>query len=1004
MPSVVVISLLISGNRRRSNGYQMFSRRKAVGALRSNEFREQSSLLPVKMFHSTAASRIEISDEADEYNDLEDFTDRPSTTRSNNLSGDLGTMVRNRQGGRKQGSQLSTRAHQMAVTGQRSLPALLLTEQIVRLSREYRRLESAFSAMTPLDELVSEYLSIKYDWLEHQLETTTKSIRESEFEYSRIKDAQLQRIEDRLSTVIESLSDCANTIYKAERTLKLSRLESNISALALSVYELVEDVDEFVRPYISAKKNVDKILEESDFLKEDYDNLRRLFRMSESNLILIHLDLENLKNDTRYFTPAIREIFNQHYLAISRMMSVAMAISHSFRAYHLLRKLSEGPFGRAWYPYILRTYAVKKSPRDMKSKARHASILALISPQKDSHNPPHAATVLPRTYAKILQRFYLRRLGKPRASRSPRLHIYWRQLDVLAPFELAFRSSAVLSKQLMDLAKSLSSANSEMWSNLRNDARVRLREKTKRLFRRFGEHRFDILAEYQSLVHINWLRLETENKLYALGWKRSHSGPFTPRRSLSQDIGAFLRWTHKMAANEHNISLLSDRDKRNTISRRARESILQEERQIASEIILDYEPDTSPYSPSGRAATRMRSRKVKDPPSKPALRKVKTKSVQKAAPKDGPDRRKKLDGGKSNPKLSSLSRRDQRQKPIQAKKRDAARAGNQRVSLPPREHDNNRKSKPPRRDSSRPPPKNRSNYDSRLRRGKKLVDFGIFSYSKRSYTSGPAIIHTGTTESEECGSALVSIPNISLEPVVAIDGERCGHGSTALSGVKFIDTRNNSESSHVSEDHVHTPRFWSHHLCKGPGGKNILVHYCKSLQRTEEVTRYFLDSPVVGFDIEWKAQASLSDSIQSNVSLIQLANEERIALFQIALFRPGKKLEDLVAPSLKKLLESSDIMKVGVSIKADCTRLRKFLGINAHGLLELSHLYKLVKYSQSDPKMINKRLVNLNLQVEEHLGLPMDKDDDVRRSDWTRALDYRQVQCKFEGFLAPTSD
>jgi ribonuclease D len=162
----------------------------------------------------------------------------------------------------------------------------------------------------------------------------------------------------------------------------------------------------------------------------------------------------------------------------------------------------------------------------------------------------------------------------------------------------------------------------------------------------------------------------------------------------------------------------------------------------------------------------------------------------------------------------------------------------------------------------------------------------------------------------------------------------------------------------------------------------------------ERVANHFLKSDVVGFDIEWKAQASSLDPIQDNLSLIQLANEERIALFQISLFQPGRTVDDLVAPSLKKLLESPDITKAGVSIKADCTRMRKYLDIKARGLFELSYLYKLVTYAQSDFKNINKRSVNLGLQVEEHLGLPMDKNVAVRCSDWTRVLDYHQVQCR----------
>lgn len=192
-----------------------------------------------------------------------------------------------------------------------------------------------------------------------------------------------------------------------------------------------------------------------------------------------------------------------------------------------------------------------------------------------------------------------------------------------------------------------------------------------------------------------------------------------------------------------------------------------------------------------------------------------------------------------------------------------------------------------------------------------------------------------------------------------------------------------------------TPKFWSHTMLKSPEGKNIIVHYCKTLKSSEDVAQLFLNDKVLGFDMEWKAQASAWNSIQDNVSLIQVANRERIALFHVALFRPGRKLSDLVPPTLKKIIESPNITKLGVSIKADCTRLRKYLKIDAHGIFELSHLHKLVKYCQSNPKLINKRPVNLSEQVEEHLGLPLEKAEDVRCSDWTVSLSYRQVQCKF---------
>ncbi|KAL2068714.1 hypothetical protein VTL71DRAFT_15052 [Oculimacula yallundae] len=187
--------------------------------------------------------------------------------------------------------------------------------------------------------------------------------------------------------------------------------------------------------------------------------------------------------------------------------------------------------------------------------------------------------------------------------------------------------------------------------------------------------------------------------------------------------------------------------------------------------------------------------------------------------------------------------------------------------------------------------------------------------------------------------------------------------------------------------------FWSHSLYRGPlkaDGKEhkTTVHYCKSILTTERVlATYFADSKVIGFDIEWKEGAHRNSNPKQNVSLIQIANEERIALFHVALYSGT----DLVAPTFKKLMEDSEVTKVGVSIKADCTRLRKWLGIDSKGMLELSHLHKLVKCSTSkNYGDINRRLVSLAKQTQEHLHLPMFKGD-VRTSDWSKPLNLEQL-------------
>lgn len=187
--------------------------------------------------------------------------------------------------------------------------------------------------------------------------------------------------------------------------------------------------------------------------------------------------------------------------------------------------------------------------------------------------------------------------------------------------------------------------------------------------------------------------------------------------------------------------------------------------------------------------------------------------------------------------------------------------------------------------------------------------------------------------------------------------------------------------------------YWQYTLYRGPQGEKPKVHYCKSKETTERIAQLFLGQEILGFDIEWKPQAHATEGIKKNVALIQLASEERIALFHVGRYREDEKTDDLVAPTLKRIMESPDITKVGVSIKADCTRLRKFMGIHSNGLFELSHLYKVVKHSQGNVKLINKMLANLAQQVQEHLHLPLWKGE-VRSGDWSKELNAQQVYCK----------
>ncbi|KAI1438772.1 ribonuclease H-like protein [Xylaria sp. CBS 124048] len=188
--------------------------------------------------------------------------------------------------------------------------------------------------------------------------------------------------------------------------------------------------------------------------------------------------------------------------------------------------------------------------------------------------------------------------------------------------------------------------------------------------------------------------------------------------------------------------------------------------------------------------------------------------------------------------------------------------------------------------------------------------------------------------------------------------------------------------------------FWSYtqYVRKAADGEVIkpTVHYCRSKQTMERVCQYFIDEKVLGFDMEWVADSSRHDGVRKNVSLIQLASPSRIALFHVALFPQD---DDLVSQTFRTLMQDPDIMKVGVNIKGDATRLRKFVNIESRGLVELSHLYRLVTYCRSgEHHKINRKLVPLAIQVQDYLHLPLFKGQDVRSSNWSSPLNMNQVK------------
>lgn len=190
---------------------------------------------------------------------------------------------------------------------------------------------------------------------------------------------------------------------------------------------------------------------------------------------------------------------------------------------------------------------------------------------------------------------------------------------------------------------------------------------------------------------------------------------------------------------------------------------------------------------------------------------------------------------------------------------------------------------------------------------------------------------------------------------------------------------------------------WTHELVRGPEGRPVQVYYSRTLADSEKIAQKFRNEAILGFDMEWPWKQPLDGSrearnfpLRRRVGLIQLACEDKIALFHIGMM-PGKTAGELVAPSLRQIIESPEIAKLGVSIlESDFSRLKRWFGLSPRGAFELNHLNAVVNYT-GDELGLPTTYVGLSKLVNKYLGLPLAKSKRIRMSDWSAALRQAQI-------------
>ncbi|KAJ5096923.1 hypothetical protein N7456_007644 [Penicillium angulare] len=814
---------------------------------------------------------------------------------------------------------------------------------------------------------------------------------------------------------------------------------------------------QYLMPRQSARANIDKLLAESEQVHTQYTELQSKGRkaiLSLDDILQLTLSLKTLDS---MIPNRNGHGFDDFRLLLSENKKEFGWAAHAYRSAWAERKQTESSFKDAqfWsakdFTEVLRSRKIQEESSIEVARCRmFADIL---------RRPRELALFKRETViTKYLRRLYMSRwTPKNKRTANHQLDVTWRQLDVMAPFEIKIVQDWWLQEELYVLLRSFDRQTGPfgpMWSNIEPDALERIRESLKSFLVAYVATRKAFIEEISTYKNINWHRLRIEEKLHKLGEPNEiqERGLFVPAEPLSESVIRFNHWLNLYSAigfrawvlrklnilpTEHVTNELGHKmtqyarlsqiflktvqapfvpEGGSVVSAKGNQPLARQRRSAGRVRPVPplfirkfgdtlFPSDKTDLSPSPDGMTQRDA-----PCSDIIVSKKPSRYSRRAKPVTPDDGLHSDDSVSPTPKTGSLAAeqestprprliskpRSSETMPSKAFDKPNKTISEKRNSGPPSQSGNKhsssserirfQKSQLPKSDSTTKP--NQNNPSSPTTSPAKTKHYGTLwrrssfadapQNGRRPYSisTRPSTITSTTTDDEDAKKTSDHI----LPPGVLPMAE-------TIEDSIPIESKAKSAAAAAT-----APLFWSHSSQRNPSGQKLIVHYCRSLQSTEEVAQLFLNSKVIGFDMEWKAQAFSWDSIQNNISVIQMANEERIALFHLALFKPGGTRKDFIAPSLKKIMESSDITKVGVAIKADTTRLRKFLGIQTNAIFELSHLFRLIKFSRSNPKLVNKRGVSLSDQVLEHFGLPLEKSEDVRCGDWTVPLSYRQVQ------------
>ena len=147
----------------------------------------------------------------------------------------------------------------------------------------------------------------------------------------------------------------------------------------------------------------------------------------------------------------------------------------------------------------------------------------------------------------------------------------------------------------------------------------------------------------------------------------------------------------------------------------------------------------------------------------------------------------------------------------------------------------------------------------------------------------------------------------------------------------------------------------------------------------DEACAALLAADVIGFDTESKP-TFLKGEESTGPHLVQLATDERAYLFPVS--------SRYCSPVLKTILESQDVLKVGMGLGNDRSALKSRLGIELRAVVDLGETLR----GKGEGRIGHRGTVGAKVAVAHFFGQRLQKSKKVGTSNWAnRHLNERQL-------------